>query len=208
MSSADYISIDLAPSATDEVRDLIGELDRELSAEYSPEQRHGLSLEAIFQPHIRFFLARLDGAAVGCGGVALFADFAEVKRMYVREVARRGAGVARPDRGRGAKSWACPFAARDGRSPGRGFATPCAGRVPTLRGLRRLCHHGATGRRDQRLPRKTTQARVAPVWLKAATYPNSDTDSARNPMPSGKLFGVWQTTAALATLVSPTTFRT
>lgn len=93
MSSADHISIDLAPSATDEVRDLIGELDRELSAEYSPEQRHGLSLEAIFQPHIRFFLARLDGAAVGCGGVALFADVAEVKRMYVREVAR-GRGVA------------------------------------------------------------------------------------------------------------------
>ena len=91
--SADNITIELAPSATDEVRVLIGELDRELSAEYSSEQRHGLSLEAIFQPQIRFFLARLDGAAVGCGGVALFADFAEVKRMYVRDVAR-GHGVA------------------------------------------------------------------------------------------------------------------
>jgi putative acetyltransferase len=93
MSSADNITVELAPSATDEVRALIGELDRELSAEYSPEQRHGLTLEAIFQPHIRFFLARLDGAAVGCGGVALFADFAEAKRMYVRDAAR-GRGVA------------------------------------------------------------------------------------------------------------------
>ena len=95
MSSADHISIALAPRATDEVRDLIGELDRELSAEYSPEQRHGLSLGAIFQPHIRFFLARLDGVAIGCSGVALFEDFAEVKRMYVRDVARgRGVGQA------------------------------------------------------------------------------------------------------------------
>ena len=93
MSCADHITIELAPSATHDVRVLIGELDRELSAEYSSEQQHGLTLEAIFQPHIRFFLARLDGAAVGCGGVALFTDFAEVKRMYVRDVAR-GRGVA------------------------------------------------------------------------------------------------------------------
>jgi len=93
VSRADNITIELAPSATEDVRVLIAELDRELSAEYSSEQRHGLALEAIFQPHIRFFLARLDGAAVGCGGVALFADFAEVKRMYVRDVAR-GRGVA------------------------------------------------------------------------------------------------------------------
>jgi putative acetyltransferase len=64
-----------------------------LSAEYPPEQRHGLALDAIFQPHIRFFVARLDGVAVGCGGVAVFADFAEVKRMYVRD-AVRGQGVA------------------------------------------------------------------------------------------------------------------
>lgn len=42
---------------------------------------------------MRFFVARLNGAAVGCGGVALFADFAEVKRMYVRDAAR-GRGVA------------------------------------------------------------------------------------------------------------------
>ena len=92
MSNADNITIELAPSATDEVRALIGELDRELAGEYSAEQRHGLTLEAIFQPHVRFFLARWNGAAVGCGGVAFFTDFAEVKRMYVRD-AMRGRGV-------------------------------------------------------------------------------------------------------------------
>lgn len=93
VSNADDIAIELTPMATDEVHALISELDRALAAEYSPEQRHGLALDAIFQPNLRFFLARLKGMAVGCGGVALFADFAEVKRMYVREAARRR-GVA------------------------------------------------------------------------------------------------------------------
>src|SRR5271170_5263016 len=93
MNEGDLVRIEAAPSPTEEVRGLIGELKAVLSAEYAPEQRHGLALDAIFQPHIRFFLARLHGAAVGCGGVALLCDFAEVKRMYVREAAR-GQGVA------------------------------------------------------------------------------------------------------------------
>ena len=93
MNKSNVVRIEAAPTATEEVRSLVGELDTTLSAEYPPEQRHGLPLDAIFQPHIRFFLARLRGAAVGCGGVAIFSDFAEVKRMYVREVAR-GQGVA------------------------------------------------------------------------------------------------------------------
>jgi len=87
------VDIELVASATRDVRDLIGELDQVLAAEYPPEQRHGLALAALFQPHIRFFVARLNGAAVGCGGIALFDDFAEVKRMYVRETVR-GRGVA------------------------------------------------------------------------------------------------------------------
>jgi putative acetyltransferase len=82
------IRVEPATSPTAEVRALVGELDTELSRHYPPEQRHGLKLDAIFQPHVRFFIACLDGVAVGCGGVALFADFAEVKRMYVREAAR------------------------------------------------------------------------------------------------------------------------
>jgi putative acetyltransferase len=93
VSSAHNITVELVPGATDDVRTLIAELDRTLSAEYPPEQRHGLALDAIFAPNIRFFLAQLNGVAVGCGGVGLFADFAEVKRMYVRDIAR-GRGVA------------------------------------------------------------------------------------------------------------------
>jgi putative acetyltransferase len=87
------VDIERVTEATDDVRLLIGELDQTLAAEYLPEQRHGLVLEALFQPHIRFFLARLNGAAIGCGGIGLFDDYAEVKRMYVRQT-MRGRGVA------------------------------------------------------------------------------------------------------------------
>jgi len=90
---AGVITVETVRTATDEVRGLIDELDRTLAALYVPEQQHGLSLDAIFQPHVRFFIARLDGVAVGCGGVALFDTFAEVKRMYVSE-AVRGRGIA------------------------------------------------------------------------------------------------------------------
>src|ERR1700712_1476086 len=93
MSKDNGVRIELAPNATDEVRLLIGELESVLAAEYPPEQRHGLSLDAIFQPHVRFFIAKPKGAAVGCGGGALLAEHAEVKRMYVRGSAR-GQGVA------------------------------------------------------------------------------------------------------------------
>jgi len=87
------ITIEPVTKATDEARALVAELDAELMAEYPPEQRHGLTVDAIFQPHVRFFVARVDGAAVGCAAVALFAELAEVKRMYVRPSAR-GSGAA------------------------------------------------------------------------------------------------------------------
>ncbi|MBV9537470.1 MAG: GNAT family N-acetyltransferase [Acidisphaera sp.] len=87
------IVIERVTEPTEEVRLLIGELEAVLSAEYPPEQRHGLPLDVIFRPHIRFFVARSGGEPAGCGGVALFDTLAEVKRMYVRE-AMRGRGIA------------------------------------------------------------------------------------------------------------------
>src|ERR1700722_20855216 len=88
------IAIELVTEATPELSALIGELDGVLGAAYEPHQRHGLKLDQLFEPHMRFFVARLDGNAVGCGGVALFDDYAEVKRMYTRP-AVRGRGVAK-----------------------------------------------------------------------------------------------------------------
>ena len=88
------IAIKTVNSATDDVRALLGELDAELDVGYAPEQHHGLTLDSLFQPGVRFFLARLNGAAAGCGGVVLFEDYAELKRMYCRPEVR-GRGVAR-----------------------------------------------------------------------------------------------------------------
>ena len=87
------LEVRLVPHPTEEVRALIGELNEELDALYTPEQRHGLALDAIFQPHIRFFVALRSGKAAGCGGVAFFDGFAEVKRLYVRP-GLRGQGIA------------------------------------------------------------------------------------------------------------------
>lgn len=87
------VSVERVMSATEVVRMLVGELEGVLAAEYPPEQRHGLAIEAIFEPHIHFFVAMLDGEPAGCGGVALLDGFAEVKRMYVRPGVR-GQGVA------------------------------------------------------------------------------------------------------------------
>lgn len=88
------LAIEQITAPTPELRELIGELDAVLNAAYEPHQRHGLAIAQLFEPHVRFFVARLDGAAVACGGVALFDGYAEVKRMYTRP-ALRGRGVAK-----------------------------------------------------------------------------------------------------------------
>src|ERR1043166_3056605 len=88
------LSIEQVNAPTPEVHELIGELDTVLNAAYEPHQRHGLSLAQLFEPNVRFFVARLDGVAAACGGVALFAGYAEVKRMYTRP-ALRGRGLAK-----------------------------------------------------------------------------------------------------------------
>lgn len=82
----------LAPTA--EILDLLGELDAVLSGPYAADQRHALSVERLFQPNVRFFVARLDGVAVACGGIGFYDGYAELKRMYSRPSVRRR-GVAK-----------------------------------------------------------------------------------------------------------------
>jgi putative acetyltransferase len=88
------MAVECVSAPTHEVGALIAELDGELGAVYEPGQRHGYSIEQIFQPNVRFFIARLEDEAVGCGAVVLFDGYAEVKRMYTREAAR-GQGVGK-----------------------------------------------------------------------------------------------------------------
>ena len=88
------IAIALTKAATPEVVELLGELDAALSGPYTADQRHALSVEKLFQPDVRFFLARLEGAAVACGGIGFYDGYAELKRMYSRPSVR-GRGVAK-----------------------------------------------------------------------------------------------------------------
>ena len=53
------IAIEQLSGPTPEAAALIAELDGVLGAVYEPEQRHGLSIEQVFQPNVRFFVARL-----------------------------------------------------------------------------------------------------------------------------------------------------
>ena len=88
------LTIERVAVATDEIRQLVAELDRALAGPYLPEQHHGLSFDRLFDHNVRFFVARIDGVAVGCGGIAFYDGFAEVKRMFTRPTVRRQ-GVAK-----------------------------------------------------------------------------------------------------------------
>ena len=88
------IAIERAHTPTPEVLDLLAELDAVLAGPYGADQRHALSIEQLFQPNVRFFVARVEDAAVACGGVGLYPAYAELKRMYSRP-AVRGRGVAK-----------------------------------------------------------------------------------------------------------------
>ncbi len=74
---------------------LVAELESHLAERYPDESRHGYSVERLLEQRVAFFVARVDGAAAGCGGVQLIGtDFGEVKRMWVRP-AYRGLGLGR-----------------------------------------------------------------------------------------------------------------
>jgi putative acetyltransferase len=157
------IAIEHVPTPTAEAATLIAELDAVLGALYEPEQRHGLSVEQVFQPNVRFFIARIGDAAVGCGAIALFGDYAEVKRMYTRESAR-GRGVGRAVLAR--LEDAATGRRKTAAAPGDG--NPPAGSDPSLRAMwlsasRRpiwsLRGVAAASHRDQRVLREATLER-------------------------------------------------
>lgn len=88
------VEIDRVAELSSPFEDLVGELDEALSGPYTPDQHHALALDQLLAPNVLMFMARLDGAPAGIGGVARYDGFAEVKRMYVRPAAR-GHGIAK-----------------------------------------------------------------------------------------------------------------
>ena len=88
------VTIERVNAPTAEVIELLDALNAALAGPYTAEQRHALPVDRLFQPNIRFFIARLDGEAVACGGVGFYDGFAELKRMYSKPSVR-GRGVAK-----------------------------------------------------------------------------------------------------------------
>ena len=82
------------PDALESVA-LIGELDEHLARRYPSASRHGFSVDRLLAQGVAFFLLRVDGLPVGCGGLLLVGhEYGEVKRMWVRP-AFRGSGFGK-----------------------------------------------------------------------------------------------------------------
>jgi GNAT superfamily N-acetyltransferase len=74
---------------------LIGELDAHLLAHsYPPQSRHAFSVDKLVRESVAFFVTYYDDQLAGCGGIKMFGDYGEVKRMYVRPV-HRGKGLGK-----------------------------------------------------------------------------------------------------------------
>lgn len=77
----------------DAVIRLLDALDAYQSAFYPAESNHFLDVDSLAGPDVRFFVARLDGEAVGCGALRIYhhterGGYGELKRMYVAPAAR------------------------------------------------------------------------------------------------------------------------
>jgi putative acetyltransferase len=72
------------PDTLDAIR-LITELEAHLEPLYPSESRHGFSVDRLLAEGVAFFVLRVDGIPVACGGIQLVdSEYGEVKRMYVR----------------------------------------------------------------------------------------------------------------------------
>lgn len=85
----------LTRNITNDIALLLNSLDEYLHSLYPSESIHGLDINFILSPSVRFFVARCEHKAVGCGGLKLnSAGFAEAKRMFVLP-SYRGTGIGK-----------------------------------------------------------------------------------------------------------------
>ncbi|MBY8977827.1 GNAT family N-acetyltransferase [Rhodobacteraceae bacterium NNCM2] len=72
---------------------MIGESEAELASIYPPEVRYAFSPQELLDAGVLFLTAYREGRPVGCGGLAPYAAYGELKRIFVTQSAR-GTGVA------------------------------------------------------------------------------------------------------------------
>jgi putative acetyltransferase len=61
---------------------------------YPAESNHMLDVETLLRPQMNFFGAYVDRVAKGCGGFWTYADYVEIKRVWV-DPSARGLGVSK-----------------------------------------------------------------------------------------------------------------
>ena len=88
------VTIAVESPLTDEVRELIAELNATLLALTPPEHCYHMTVEQMAGPETTVFIARDDGCAVAIGALRRHGEgIGEVKRMYTRpEIQGRGVG--------------------------------------------------------------------------------------------------------------------
>jgi putative acetyltransferase len=79
-----------------EVAELLRQSDAFAASLYPPEHRHMIDMPELLAGHVRFFVARRDGSALGCMAlVRTGSDKGELKRCFVTDAARgQGVGFA------------------------------------------------------------------------------------------------------------------
>lgn len=76
-----------------EATDLLKRSHALMESLFNPEDNHFLSIDALCEEHIDFFVARVDGKILGCAALANQGAYGELKSMFVDE-ASRGKGLA------------------------------------------------------------------------------------------------------------------
>lgn len=98
LSGSEPFMLSITEEAPDqqEVTRLLRLSDEHAQSLYPAESNHLIDVEALSKANVRFFVARWNRAAVGCGALVtdIAASTAELKRMFV-DPAIRGLGVAR-----------------------------------------------------------------------------------------------------------------
>jgi putative acetyltransferase len=83
------LTIGIESPSNSDVERLVEALDAYQTSLYPAESNHLLDLNSLAGSSIRFFVARKDGEALGCGALCIHeAGYGEVKRMFVLPRAR------------------------------------------------------------------------------------------------------------------------
>jgi putative acetyltransferase len=93
MAARAIVTIVAESPGTPDALALIYELEASLRPLYPAGSRHGYSADRLAAEGVAFFVARVHGQPVACGGLlAVDGEYGEIKRMYVRP-GHRGLGI-------------------------------------------------------------------------------------------------------------------